>query len=118
LRSIAAFALSRVANSSGLDAGVVLNQVEQASAFPWRGHVYLLTVVFDVWLAAHFEADMVEQPLHQVHDVFQVGVCLIEFQQGVFGVMAAVHALVAEHAPDFVHLLDVAHDEALEVQLQ
>ena len=54
--------------------------------------------------------------LGDVHHVVEIGVGLIEFNRGEFGVVLGVHALVAEDAADFINPVHAADDQALQRQ--
>ena len=54
--------------------------------------------------------------LGDVHHVVEIGVGLIEFNRGEFGVVLGVHALVAEDAADLIHAIHAADDQALQRQ--
>ena len=51
--------------------------------------------------------------LDEVHHAVVVGIGLIHLHGGELGVVARVHALVAEDAAHFVDALEAADDEAL-----
>ena len=63
----------------------------------------------------HLHGDEAVQLLDKVHHAEVVRVGLIHLHGGELGVVARVHALVAEDAPDLVHALQAAHDQPLEV---
>ena len=56
--------------------------------------------------------------LGQLHHLQVVGIGPVELELGELGVMGAVDAFVAEVAPDLVDALQVAHQQAFEVQLE
>ena len=65
----------------------------------------------------HGDGDTLEQLLGEGHHPVVVFVGDIEFHACELGVVAAVHALVAEVTPYLIDALEAADDESLEVQL-
>ncbi|CQA00336.1 Uncharacterised protein [Mycobacteroides abscessus] len=61
---------------------------------------------------------VLDEPLRGLGPGHIVGVRLIGLEQGEFGIMAEVHALVAEGPPQFEDLLHATDAEPLEVQLR
>ncbi|SHV83659.1 Uncharacterised protein [Mycobacteroides abscessus subsp. abscessus] len=61
---------------------------------------------------------VLDEPLCGLGPSHIVGVCLIGLEQGEFGIMAEVHALVAEGPAQFEDLLHATDAEPLEVQLR
>ena len=51
--------------------------------------------------------------LDQIHHALVIGVRLIHFDGGEFGVVESVHALVSENSAHFVHAVQSADDKAL-----
>ena len=56
------------------------------------------------------------QRLYQCHHIVVVGIRLIGFQQRELRVVVLVNAFVAEHAANFVHLVQAADDEPFQVK--
>ncbi len=74
-------------------------------------------------LVAHLERPAsrlrsgLDEALRQVHHAVQVGKRLVGLHRGELGVVVRVHALVAELTADLEHLLETAHQQALQRQL-
>ena len=65
----------------------------------------------------HLERDVLDELLHPLHRVPEVGVGLVPLEHRELGLVLVRDALVAEVLPDLVHLLQPAHDQPLQVQL-
>ena len=91
----------------------------EVQALKRQAEIQLAALIGDFLAAARdFLHQAVQHPLHQFHHVVVVAIGEIGFQHGEFGVVGTVNALVAVVAPDFVHPLEAAHQQPLEVQLQ
>ena len=77
-----------------------------------------VALIGDVGRPEHAHGDVLEQVLDQVHDAAVVGERLIELDRRELGVVARVHALVAEDAADLVYALEPADDQPLQVKLR
>ena len=76
-----------------------------------------LSVYFAFWLTVHGYADFLQQLFGERHHPVVVFILHIELHAGEFGVMVAVHALVAEVLANLIDTLKATHDEALQVEL-
>ena len=76
-----------------------------------------MALILHLQRAARGKRRRLDDALRELHHAFEVTERLVELHGGELGVMIRIHALVAELAPDLEHLLEAAHDEALEVQL-
>ena len=65
-----------------VDAGVLLDRLDHADPLKRFAQVDLSVAVEDGGGAQNLEGDVAQQLLGQVHDVLEVGVCLIELQHG------------------------------------
>ena len=101
-----------------VDAGVLLDRLDHADPLKRFAQVDLGVAVENGGGAQNLEGDVAQQLLGQVHDVLEVGVCLVELQHGEFRVVLGVHALVAEDAADLINLVKAADNQAFQVQLQ
>ena len=76
-----------------------------------------LAIDLDLGLAVDGGADALEQLLGERHHPLVVLVGHVELDAGKLGVVALVHALVAEVLSNLIHAVKSAYDEALEVEL-
>ena len=65
----------------------------------------------------HLERDVLDELLHPLHRVPEVGVGLVPLEHRELGLVLVRDALVAEVLADLVHLLEPADDQPLQVQL-
>jgi len=91
--------------------------VEEWHAPPGRGEIDGLALVRKGRAPEQHRAEVGEHLLGQGHEVFVVGVGLVELQHGELGIVLGRDALVAEVAVDLVHAVQAAHHEALEIEL-
>ena len=75
-----------------------------------------MPLVFERGRAVHLFGHKAVQCLGYRHHIGIIRVRLIEFEHGKFGIVRAVDALVAKIFADFIHALEPAHDQPLEVQ--
>ena len=52
------------------------------------------------------------------HHVLIVGVCLVELQHGEFRIVLCGDALIAKVSVDFIHTIEAADDQALQIKLR
>ena len=98
-------------------AGEVLDGLEHGVAFPRALEVD--DVVADLHLggAVQREGDALDHLLHGLHHPVVVLVGHVELHLGEFGVVEAVHTLVAEVFGELIDAVEAAHDEFLQIQL-
>ena len=91
-----------------------------------KGRLKLISLSLEAdFVVAHFHGFLAQDIHHAamnhlfgvVHHPKVVLVGHIDLKTREFGVVGAVHALVAEVARELVHALEAAHDEALQVEL-
>ncbi len=99
-----------------VDTGVLAYGIEHGQPRPWRGQIDGPVLVRMVQRAVDVLEDADEEALHEVHDVPVIDVGDIELQHGEFGIVRAIDPFVAEIVTDFVHALQAAHDETLQVE--
>ena len=100
------------------DAGVLLDQVDEAGPPPRRGEVELAAAVGELGRAVELLGEVGGELLGERHHVRVVAVGLVELEHRELGVVAGGQALVAEHPPDLEHPLEAADGEALQVELR
>ena len=76
-----------------------------------------MALILHLQRAARGKRRRLDDALRELHHAFEVAERLVELHGGELGVMIRIHALVAELAPDLEHLLEAAHQQALEMQL-
>ena len=101
-----------------VNAGVLLHRVEHGDTRKGLAKVDLDAVVGDFGGAEHLLTDVAVHFFGQVHHAVVVGVCLIELHQRKLGIVARVHALVAEDPADLIDALQAADDQSFEIQLE
>ena len=98
-------------------ARALAGQLDHRGAAPRAAEIDLLALVLHLRGAARGHRRGLHDALRELHHALEVAERLVELHGGELGVVVGVHALVAELAADLEHLLEAAHDEALQVQL-
>ena len=93
-------------------------QLDHRLARPLARQVHLLALVGDLQRAACSHRRRLDVALGELHHALEVGERLIGLHRGELGVVVGIHALVAELAADLEHLLEPAHQKALERQFR
>ena len=88
------------------DAGVLLDEVDEAGPPPRRGEVELAAAVGELGRAVQLLGEVGGELLGERHHVRVVAVGLVELEHRELGVVAGRQPLVAEHPPDLEHLLE------------
>ncbi len=68
--------------------------------------------------AGHILRRLSDQFLREIHHALVVGVGLIELQHGELRIPAPAQALVAEVAIDFIHAIESAHHQPLQIKFR
>ncbi len=102
----------------GVHTGVVAeNGVEHRHALEGPREVVLRALVDHPRITQHAGRELPQHVLGEVHGIAVVGVGPVELEHGEFRVVPGRQPFIAEVAIDFIHLLEPAHHQALEVQL-
>ena len=109
----------------GAEAGVPFDGFEEIEALPGLTEVYIEGGPFGVaggrngddFGPEDLAADGGEEGFDALHHAFEVGVGLIELEEGEFGVVAVADAFVAEDAAELEDAGDIAANDSLEGEL-
>ena len=99
-------------------AGIFLNSVNHGDTCERFAKVDFLAAINDFSCAQYLFGNIAQQLFSQVHDVFIVGICLIELEHGEFWIVFGVHAFVTEYTTDFVNFIKAADNQTFQVQLK
>src|SRR5579884_110930 len=105
-----------VGKAVDINAGVLCYGVEQGDARPGRREIDFRSLVGDDLRSLDLLSDVGDHLFHQLHHVVVVSIRLVALHHGELRVVAAINALVAEVAPDFVDAINTADDEPLEIE--
>ena len=105
-----------IRNVHEVNTDVLLHKLRHRRAAEWRVEVDLRSLIVD-HAAAKFVGAGDDQLFGKVHHVHIVAVGPVDLHRGELGVVALVHALVAELLADLVNASEHADDETFEVKL-
>ncbi|MNE32729.1 hypothetical protein D3C80_1263530 [compost metagenome] len=91
-----------------VDTGCFLHRVRHRHALERALEGNRLALEFNFGRAVQGNRQRLEQPLHETHDVFVVGIGPIALHHGEFRIVPCGNAFVAEVAVDFEHLVGKA----------
>src|SRR5436190_22209205 len=69
-------------------------------------------------LCAEFTDAGDDKALSQIHHGVVIAISLIQLKHGEFRIVSGTYSFIAEHAADFIHALDAANEQSLQMQLQ
>ena len=96
----------------------LLHRLGHGHALEARGQGHVLPLPLDIVSTQYLHCRSGQQVLKEAHHVVEVGIGFVELHGGELRVMAGIHTLVAEYAPQLIDPLDTAHDQPLQVQLR
>ena len=97
-------------------AGMFLDGIEHSYSFKWGFERYDIIAYLQFGSAVHVEAYLLYHLFGKLHHPVVVLVGYIYLHCGEFGVVSAVHSLVAEVFGELVDALEAAYNEAFEIQ--
>ncbi len=100
-----------------VDPGLFKNCVAHRYPAPRRREVNLIPAERDFAGAQHLLRHSEIELFGQAHHVVIVCISLVHFEHGKLGVVPGGHTLIAKVVADFIHPVQAANDESLEVQL-
>ena len=97
---------------------VMAHRLVQSPAPERRRQIDVGAVPMQLRGAEHFDRDVPNHVLGQIHDLDVGRIGFVEFEHGELGIVPRRHALVAETAVDLVHALETADHQSLQIQLR
>ena len=105
-------------NGIEIHAGVFFHCIDHSQTFERFAQINSSSVVCNSRGAAYFFCQITEHLLGQIHHAVVIRVCLIQFHQGKFRVVAGINTLIPEHTADFIDTLQSADNQTFQIQLQ
>ncbi len=104
-------------NRHKVNAQILLDGIRHGKAAVRRLQADLVAEPSHVIRAQNLFGSTRENALKDIHHYVKIGIGFVKLNRSKFGVMAGIHALIAEDTADFVHALQAADNKALQIKL-